>query len=167
MMLGAVGLSAVLASCGGVAIDDSQGPRSQYQLATDARDTNTGKVIPKGTYVICDNKSTDVELDVNWLVGTSKINLLAFGEYYGEGRYLDTYQVDPSTGGSGTLVFTIEKGVAPQNLNVVKPQAIIVTPITNVNVKGYTRLGAQAVNAQGVAGTIQQSDYVFPVVDCL
>lgn len=167
MLLGAVGLSAVLASCGGVAVDNNRGIRSEFQLATDVRDTETGRTLPKGTYVICDNRDTDVELNVNWLAGTSTLNLLAYGEYYGEGRNLATYQVNPNTGGSATLPFTISRFTAPQSLNSVQPQSIIVTPVNNVTIKGYTRLGVQATNAQGVVGSVQMSNYVFPVVNCL
>lgn len=168
MLLGAVGLSAVLASCGGVSVDNDLGIRSEYQLASDVTDVNTGRVLAKGTYVICDDRATEVELNVSWLAGTKAINLAAYGEYYGEGRLLSTYNVNPNTGGSGTLVFTVGAFTAPQSVDRMQAQAIVVTPINvNVDVKGYTRLGAQAINTQGVAGSVQTSDYVFPVVDCL
>ena len=163
MLLGAVGLSAVLASCGGVAVDDTRGVRSEFQLATNVTDVNTGATLNAGTYVICDNTNTDVELNVSWLAGTQAINLYAYGEYYGEGKYLATYNVSGTPGGNAALLFTVGAYTAPLN---VKPQAIIVTPVTNVDVKGYTRLGVRAVDSQGNVGTIQQSSYVFPVVDC-
>lgn len=164
MLLGAVGLSAVLASCGSVTVDDLAGIRSQYQLTTDVTDANTGTTLRQGTYVICDNVNTDVELNVSWTAGTRAINLLAYGQYYGEGRYLATYDVSNTAGGSGILTFTVGANTAPLSLG---KQSIIVTPVTNVNVKGYTRLAAQAIDSQGNAGTVQQSSYVFPVVDCL
>ncbi|EYB68198.1 hypothetical protein DEIPH_ctg025orf0032 [Deinococcus phoenicis] len=159
MLLGAVGLSAVLASCGSVTVDDSLGIRSQYQLSTDVTDVNTGRVLKQGTYVICDNKNTNVELNVSWTAGTSAINLLAYGEYYGEGKYLANYKLNSAAPGSAALTFTVGAFTAPQS--------IIVNPVTTVNVKGYTRLAAQAVDLQGNTGSVQQSSYVLPVVDCL
>ena len=164
LLLGAVGLSAVLASCGGVSVDDTRGIRSEYQLATDVRDQSTGATLSAGTYVICDNTNTDVELNVSWLAGTQAINLVASGQYYGEGRSLATYDVSGTPGGNAALLFTIGAYTAPLK---VKPQALIVTPVTNVDIKGYTRLGVRTVDTQGNAGTVQYSSYVFPVVDCI
>lgn len=174
MLLGAVGLSAMLASCGGVIVADPvtnltvTGYQTNYQLTTDVRDQN-GQTITKGSYVICDNRNTRVGVDVSWRGGLQQLAIQFKGARTGETKTVATEDYGPiDYRGAGRYEYTLQPGMAPQSLkNGIGAQAIIVNPITNVNVKGYTFVRVQGYDAAGNASNISESVTQIPVVDCL
>ena len=140
MTLMALALVGTLASCGGGQINDLRPPTTNWQLAADVTDANTGETLKQGTYVICYNVATTIVANVSWQAGTDRIDLLARGLTTGEVRTVASSPVNTS-GGNGDIIFTFGRKAAPLSLD---EQGIKVNPITrNVRVLGYTNLGVQ------------------------
>ncbi|GHG12460.1 hypothetical protein GCM10017783_25670 [Deinococcus piscis] len=160
----ALGLTGVLASCGGGTVNDSRPPTTDWQLAADVKDSATGQTIRKGTYVICDNANTTVQASASWAAGTERVELLARGVKSGTVKNLGYKTVNPANGGSSQLLFTFGPKMAPLSLNA---QSITVNPITrNVKVLGYTNLGIQTRSANGtIVSAPSYSQYSFPVLE--
>ncbi|GGO30990.1 hypothetical protein GCM10008949_26280 [Deinococcus humi] len=193
--MAAVGLTGVLASCGGVEVTIDPGIisnpvlitptnpgtgitpvsnlqllsyQSEYTLPTAYTDTKTGATYAKGSSVICDNLNTRMSVDVDF---SGTIN--RFGVRL-DGR--DT----PATGTifSGPLgniqssnptrfEFTLGNGVAPLSLgDKLKAQAIVVTPVNTFTVKGATFVSVQAMSADGTLSEVVDSVQAIPVADC-
>lgn len=185
MLLGAVGLSALLASCGEITIvipdpiPNTQpsttlklkavaGYSTSYRLTQDVRDQN-GQTIAAGTYVICDNRNTDMTVDVTWTGGLSKLYAQFKGLRTGDYENVTFYPFGSvNYSGSGTATYTFGPGTAPQSVGKnVSVQGIVVNPVTNVNVKGYTYVRLQGLDENGRASNIVESVTAIPVVDCL
>lgn len=182
LLLAAVGLTGLLASCGGdvsvgnsgyygtynpnaaVKLTSLTNYTTSHQLSSDARD-QSGKLIPKGTDVICSNWSTDVGFNINW---TGYLDTVGFQfKGYNTGNFVNTdvYDVSNPTAGTASAEFTLESGIAPLN---IKPQAITVTPVDvpRVDILGYTYVRAQGTDANGRYSNIVETDYSIPVVTC-
>ena len=87
--------------------------------------------------------------------GTSKTNV--FGDRYSA----------PDYSGNGTASITIRPGLAPLKVSSgVSAQAIVVTPITTVNVKGYTYVQAFGKDSSGNYSNVVESVTQIPVADC-
>ncbi|WP_261663792.1 hypothetical protein [Deinococcus sp. Marseille-Q6407] len=158
----ALGLTGVLASCGGAGVNDNLPPTTNYTLSHDVRIAGTDKVITSGHYVICDDRETKVTTNVQWLPGTQYLELWARGTETRKEFKLATYKVaNINQGGQAAIPFTFGK-------DVLAPLSIVVNPapnLPNVNVIGYTNLGIRAVDASG--NTVMNpaySQYVFPVM---
>lgn len=179
ILLASVAGAGLLASCGGVTVtlpDYFSGRSSNLTLTnlsnystdwqlTRAVNDQSGNTLAAGTYVICDNKATQISADVAWTGTLSKLGLQLKGVRTGEVENLNLYPYSGVTGsGSTTATFSVGAGVAPQSLN---PQAIVVNPVTNVTVKGYTYLRVQGADAIGLGSNILESNNSIPVVDCL
>ncbi|GBF06571.1 hypothetical protein DAERI_090157 [Deinococcus aerius] len=184
-LLGAVGLSAVLASCGDITVvipdpipgtlpsptltlEAVAGYSTNYRLTRDVRDQN-GQTIAAGTFVVCNNLNTQMAVDVTWTGGLSKLYAQFKGLRTGDYENVTFYpfgSVDYS--GSGTATYTFGPNTAPQSVGKsVSAQAIVVNPVTNVNVKGYTYVRLQGLDENGRASNIVESVTAIPVVDCL
>ncbi|WP_245557761.1 hypothetical protein [Deinococcus apachensis] len=185
MLLGALGLSAVLASCGDITVfipdpipgtqpsptltlEAVTGYNTSYRLTQDVRDQN-GQTITAGTNVICDNGNTQMAVDVDWTGGLSRLYAQFKGLRTGDYENVTFYpfgSVDYS--GSGTATYTFGPNTAPQSVGKsIGAQAIVVNPVTDVNVKGYTYVRLQGLDENGRASNIVESVTAIPVVDCL
>ncbi|ADY26077.1 hypothetical protein Deipr_0921 [Deinococcus proteolyticus MRP] len=146
----ALGLTGVLASCGGGTSTIEGAPTTNWQLRSDVKDINNNIILKAGTYVICNDRPTTVQANVSWGAGVTQVQLWARGQK--ESKPVAYYNVNP-TGGTGTATFTLNGGVAPQSITV--------NPITTpVRVKSYVELGT----ATGVSD-IKWNSYDFPVLE--
>lgn len=186
MLLAAVGLSGLLASCGGSVVVGSDTPptiTSANGLYTDHRlqvavtDADTGTVYPAGTYVVCDNLNTTVQMNVSWTGALYDLDVYATGGYYGDTHRLDTYTAEGASNDSGTVVYTFGPRAVPLSVNKGKgltAQAITVNPIIAVDVKGQTSIVVQGNSYFGNPGNYQTvstlntvpNNFQLPVVDC-
>ena len=140
--------------------------RTDWQLTQDVKDQNGG-TIKSGSYVICDNKATNIEADVSWTGNLAKLGLQLKGVKTGNYINASAYPYTGAAGsGSAKATFAIDKNMAPLSINA---QAIIVnpTPVSNVNVKGYTYLRVQGQDTSGRVSDVLESNNSLPVVDCL
>lgn len=180
ILLASVAGAGLLASCGDVTVsipDYFNGGRSttlaltkvsdirtDWQLTTDVKDQN-GAPIRAGSYVICDNRTTNIEADVAWTGSLRNLGLQLRGVVTDDYMNANAYVYGGALGsGSTKATFTVGARMAPLSLN---GQAIIVNPVTNVNVKGYTYLRVQGQDPQGGVSNILESSNSVPVVDCL
>ena len=178
VLLAAVGLSGLLASCGGSVVvgvggyygDDASSTlmlnsitnyRTDWQLSSAVQDQQ-GNVIPANTYVICDNTTTNISFDVNWTGYMAALGLQLKGLNTGAYENIGVSLINSSSG-QVSASYAIGSGVAPQN---IKPQAIIVNPITSVDIKGYTYVRAQGIDGTAAASNVVSSTVAIPVVDC-
>lgn len=177
----AVGLMGVLASCtepGSVVVEGYYGNVNQpstnltlgqltkfstnWRLSADVRDAATGQTIKADTYVICDNNTTTVSVNANWTGYLSTLGVQMRG--YNTNAYSNIRANDVNAySGTKTITFNIGTGLAPLS---VTGQSIVVTPINNVVVKGYTYLRAQGLDGNGYKSNIVTTDYSIPVMDC-
>jgi len=170
MLLGAVGLSAVLASCGVDMV--GYGPvtltavnsftSDWYRVVTDP---NTGQA--RNEYVICNDERTTVTMDVSW---TGPLSQLA-AEFEGANtrettqKVTDRFAADYS--GRDQFTYSFNPGMAPLSMNKgstpnLKAQAIIVNP-TNL---GTTYLTVWGYNPDGVQSDTITVPQGIPVVNC-
>ena len=184
-LLAAIGATGLLASCGpdgGVTVDsnpptltNASGLYTNHKLSVTATDANTGTVYPAGTYVVCDNKNTTIELNVSWTGQLWDLDLFTIGGYYGTNYdYLGSYTAGGRWNGTGTIEYTFGPNAAPLSINgKLSAQAITVNPVVAINVKGFTGIAVQGRSYGDVAGNYLHAktlnsvngDYL-PVVDC-
>lgn len=169
MLLGAVGLSAVLASCGGVGVTYSpvtitavnSFTSDHYRVVTDP---NTG--LPKNEYVICDDRATTVTMDVSWTGPLSRLDAWFEGATTGQTtarRSTGNFPVDSS--GRDTFTYTFAAGTAPLSVskgNGLGAQAIVINPVN----KGTTYVNVQGFNPNGLPSNIFEAPAGIPVVTC-
>lgn len=174
MLLAAVGLTGLLASCGVniPAITPGTGQSStlslntinayttSWQLTEDVTDQNNN-VLKKDTYVVCDDAATTLYVNVAWTGYLSKLYVQFKGLTTGNYKNVDPYIVNAGSG-SGTAQYTFNAGTAPLS---IKPQAIIVNG--KVNVKGNTYVRLQGVDSSGYYSNILESANAIPVLDCV
>lgn len=176
ILLASVAGAGLLASCGGdvtvsipdyfnggkstsLTVNSVSNIRTDWKLTTDVVDQN-GKTIKAGSYLICDNKTTNVEADVAWTGNLSKLGLQLQGVRTGDYKNGTVYPYGGVAGsGSTTATFVVGAGMAPQ--------AIVVNPVNKVTVKGYTYLRVQGQDLLGGVSNIVESPNELPVVDCL
>ncbi|WP_188902580.1 hypothetical protein [Deinococcus aerophilus] len=179
LMMAAVGLTGVLASCGvDVVVDPGVVPvsnlqlksyQSQYTLPTAYTDTQTGQTYAKGSSIICDNLNTRLSVDVTF---NGTINL--FGARL-EGRDTGTTKTvysqplgNTTSGNPSTFEFVVGPNTAPLSVKAGKlgAQAIVVTPVNTFTVKGATFVSVQAQSADGTNSNLVKSVQAIPVADC-
>lgn len=185
VLLAAMGLSGVLASCGGSVVvgvgggyyGDGQSTnlqlnsltnyRTSWQLSSNVQD-QSGRTLTAGTYIICDNTNTDISVDLTWTGGLSKLGLQLRGVNSDTYRNISVYPYSVvDTSGSGTATYSLGAAMAPlATKSSLSAQAIVVNPITAVDIKGYTYVRAQGLDAFGLASNVLTSGYSIPVVDC-
>lgn len=183
ILLASVAGAGLLASCGGdvtiripnffegqpsksLAITSVSNIRTDWKLNTDVVDQN-GKTIKAGSYVICDNKITNIDGDVSWTGPLSKLNLQLKGVTTGQTQNVSVYPYSGvATNGNVKAQFTIGEQMAPLSIG---SQAIIVNPkpVTNVRVKGYTELVVHGVDPVGDYSNTKKAPNALPVMDCL
>ncbi|UQN05860.1 hypothetical protein [Deinococcus sp. QL22] len=171
LLLGLVGLSAALASCG-VTVDVG-GPVTITALnsyTTDwYRNVADGNGGTKPEYVICDNRNTTVLMDVSWVGTLAQLDVRFEGS---QGGVLpkSTGQFSPDSSGNDVFSYVFGPNMAPLSFKksglsaqALKAQAIIVNPVnkgtTFVTISGYTPSGIMSNELKAPQG--------IPVVDCL
>ncbi|GGL83060.1 hypothetical protein GCM10010840_21040 [Deinococcus aerolatus] len=181
--MAAVGLTGVLASCGGVTVTADFGfaPGSQYapslklnelsystnyQAKTAFTDQN-GNTVRAGEYLICDNANTTMLVDLKWTGGLNKLYLQFKGLSTGATQTVPFYAFNGSdTSGAGQAKFTFGPNTAPLSLSSkLVSQAIVVNPVI-VNVKGNTYVRVQGIDQSGYNSNILESVTAIPVVNC-
>lgn len=155
-------LVGALASCGISSIDDVNAPRTDWYLSERVTYEGGAESLSANTFVICDNRPTNVEVTVNTSPDVQKVELLARGLKENEVQSLVTFI--PNASGSTKVSYTFKQGMAPLGIvvnPVIKPQ-----PVKNVNVIGFTNMGVRTLGANGmVLSEPDFSQFVFPVVD--
>ncbi|WP_211334166.1 hypothetical protein [Deinococcus radiophilus] len=158
----ALGLTGVLASCGG-SVSTETPPRTDFRLSEKVTYDNGSKSLNAGTYLICDNLRTGVEVTVDTAPGVDRFFISAKGLKEGEVKNFGPYKADAD--GKTRVTFAFDPRMAPLDLEA---QAIVVNPkpVKNVNVLGFTNMGVRTLNANGsVISEPNYSQFVFPVVD--
>lgn len=182
--VGMVGLTGILASCGtsatisfgfapgsaystGLILKNITDYSTNYQLSSDVKDQN-GQTIPAGSYVICDNTSTTMNVDLTWAGGLSKLYVQFKGLTTNQTKTVQYYSfTGVDTSGSGSAQYILGAGTAPLSVSAGKlgAQGIVVNPVV-VDVKGYTYVRLQGVDSVGYNSNIIESATAVPVVDC-
>lgn len=178
IVLAAVGLTGLLASCGGTVVVQPSDPvrnlqlsayQSQYTLPTEYRDTTTGVTYPRGTSIICDNLNTRLSVDLTWDGTINMVGARLVGRDTGATRTVyssnlgDLYSARPST-----FEFVVGPNTAPLSMTRtgLSSQAIVVTPVNTFTVKGATFVDVQAQSSDGTVSNVVKSVQALPVADC-
>ncbi|MFC3834728.1 MULTISPECIES: hypothetical protein [Deinococcus] len=178
LMLAAMGLTGLLASCGGgvvTVVDPVRNVslleyKSQYSLPTAYTDTATGTVYPAGSSIICDNFSTKLSATLDWDGDAARFAFQLEGSKGGKATVL----TGTSGGGNGysgnpsIFEITVGAGVAPLSVKAagLSAQAIVVDPVNTFTVKGVTFLNIQGQSRDGSVSNVAQSVQGIPVADC-
>ena len=173
MLLGAVGLSAVLASCGDVGVvyepvtitAINSFTSDYYRVVTDP---TTGQ--PRNEYVICYDRPTTVYMDVSWNGPLSRLDARFEGASTNQTTTKTTGTFPVDTSGNDTFTYQFAAGAAPlsvskgNNLGAqnLKPQAIIVNPVN----KGTTYVTVWGYNPNGLKSNEYDAPGGIPVVTC-
>lgn len=158
----ALGLTGVLASCGG-GVSTENPPRTDFRLAEKVTYDNGTKSLAAGTYIICNNLPTGVEATIQTDPGVSSFLVIAKGVEYG--KEVTVREAPADTDGQTSVTFKFNPGVAPLSLDA---QSIVVNPkpVKNVNVIGFTDFGVRTFDANGnILSQPDFGDFKIPVVD--
>ncbi len=183
LLAAVVGLTGVLASCGdtgtswdgygyygdpytgsGLSLNSISAYDTNWHLSSSVQD-QSGRTIPAGTAVICDNATTVTTFDINWSGYMRQVGLQLKGLNTGNYKDAGIFNVN-SAAGSTSAQISIRSGLAPLN---VAPQSITVNPVNvtpNVRVKGYTYVAAQGTDSAGRYSNVVTSGYSIPVLNC-
>lgn len=181
-MLLLVGAAALLAACspsfnGGqtsksLTLNQVTDFTSSYTTAQTYVDSSTGRVIPAGSDIICDNANTDLQFNFTWTGPLYQAGVRLKGLKTGAvtSTILSNATPGGDTSGVGSGTVRVAPGVAPQSVSFggMKAQAIVPTPIptANLNVKGYSYLQVVATDTSGLNSNIIESPTEIPVADC-
>lgn len=176
MLLAAVGLSGVLASCGGTVVLVSDPVtslqlleyKSGYTLPAAYTDTGTGTVYAAGSSIICDNLSTKLSATLDWNGDAARFGFQLEGSKGGKATVYTGVSSNGYSANPTTFEITVGAGVAPLSVkaNGLDAQAIVVTPVNTFTVKGYTFLNVVGVNRNGSQTAPIESVQAIPVADC-
>lgn len=162
IVLMALGLAGVLASCGTATVDNVNAPRTDWRLSEKVTYNSGTKSLNAGTFVICDNKLTNIEVTVKTTPDVQRVELLARGLKEEQVQSLGTFT--PNASGTTKVSYTFGSGLAP--LGIVENPVITPQPVKNVNVIGFTNVGVRTIGANGVILSEPDfSQFAFPVVD--
>ncbi|MDV6373503.1 hypothetical protein [Deinococcus arenicola] len=180
LLMAAVGLTGVLASCGGVEviIDPGIVPvsnlrllsyTSQYTLANDAVDTKSGTVYSKGTPIICNNLNTRLSVDVTFNGTINQFGARLEGRDTGMTKtvYSNALGNIPS-GNPSTFEFVVGPNTAPLSVQPrgLGAQAIVVTPVNTISVQGASFVTVQAQSGDGTVSNSVSSVQALPIANC-
>lgn len=166
ILLAAVGMTGLLASCGDISISSGYyGTSNSTSTASLNSLTNftSNYIDGKGTPIICYDRPTTVSFDLSWSGYLSTVGFQAAG--YNTGAYTNTDEYSVNSGsGSAPVYLTFASGTAPLSVtkNPITSQSIIVNPTT----KGYTYVRAQGRDRNGNATNVVQTSYSIPVMNC-
>ncbi|PYE54846.1 hypothetical protein [Deinococcus yavapaiensis] len=162
-----VGLSAVLASCGGLSsggdliIDESS-------LTLTSQFTVQNVPFRGGTYsgpVICDDRATNLQLAFNYAGSVNTVDARLQGATTGSVSGALNVTNTTNTGSRVTVDFFTSPGSVPLSVpnDKLTAQAIIVSPIVNPVIIGGTRVQIVAHSPLGQTDTLNTN--YLPVVD--
>lgn len=172
MLLGAVGLSAMLASCGGVEVVFEPVTIKAINSYTsdwyrEVTDPITGQT--KREYVICYDRPTTVQMDVSWTGPLSRLDAEFEGANTGTTTVKTTGSFIVDTSGNDVFSYQFAAGMAPLSLSKsglgaqsIKAQAIIVNPAN----RGTTFVTVWGYNPNGLKSNEKQAPQGIPVVNC-
>lgn len=175
-------VSLLLASCGngfdGNALPSTtltmravQDYQSNYTTAVQYTDKNTGTVIPAGSSIICDNRTTTLSFSFTWSgdlrqagvrfkgLKTKTVSPTYFSNETSKGDY----------SGSGTAEVSFGARTAPLSTTDgqwASVQAITVTPVQQIEVKGYSYVQVVGRDTLGRFSNVIESVEEIPVADC-
>lgn len=184
LLMAAVGLTGVLASCGVDVVVDP-GPSSlkliqvnefktQYTTTTDLQDGNGNKIASAGDSVICNNLNNRIRVAFTWSGDLSSVQFRLRGLTTDKVTSAATVNY-PSGFTNGGAEATIAPGVAPQTVSgSISAQAIVVTPVKVTKLYGRSYLEMRIFDNAGRAGQVPnstdgitfQSVTALPIVDC-
>ncbi|WP_412029044.1 hypothetical protein [Deinococcus yunweiensis] len=185
LLLAAMGLTGLLASCGGtvvvtpgvtpVRVTQVTDYDTQYTAQADYYNTSGTKVISAGESMICDNLTTQVFVKFNWTGDLGSATLRLRGVTQDTVTNTVTVAYPSGFTADGGVQVALAAGVAPRSVGGgLSTQAIVVTPRNIANVLGYSFLEMQVRDAAGNLGTINgaaddvtfQSVKAIPIVTC-
>lgn len=164
MLLGALGLSAVLTSCGGDATTDT----GDAAIYSDSLQLVSGYRMGSQN-VICDNVTTPMQFTFSYSGNLHSVRLLLRGVTTGEITNLPNPDDNNTvlSDGRGVVTFYATSASVPLSLpSKATTQAIVVTPkqVENAHVIGYTKVQMQGVdNYGGTTGYVSSNS--LPVID--
>lgn len=151
MLIAALGLSGLLASCGG---DLGTVNNSSPVTITNIGSFTSDWYYMDGTtkkYVICRDKTTTVEFNVSWTGPLARLDATFKGGSTGATVTKSTGYFTPDFSGNDVFTYTFDAGMAPQSFGKgeaaakLKAQSIIVTPknpaTTSLTVQGFNQDG--------------------------
>lgn len=163
--------TSLLASCGDITVSrplsnlNVTSYTTSWQLDKPVSDQN-GQTLASGSYIICDNLNTEMQVHVTWTGELRKLALQFKGVTTGTQKIVSTQDLGyGNTSGSGGFTYTFGAGLAPLGSGTLNAQSIVVNPKT-VTVKGYTYVNAQGIDSAGNLSNIAQSANSIPVADC-
>lgn len=180
MLLAAISMTGLLASCGSVEfvppITPGTGTSStltltsinsfetNWKLAQDSTD-QYGKPYAAGTSVICDDLDTTMSVNLSWRGYLNDLYVQFRGLTTDQYKNIAPFDANSSSG-SGTATYTMAPATAPLSLpGEISAQAIIVNG--KINVKGNTYVRLQGTDENGYVSNILESVTAIPVVDCV
>lgn len=183
LLIAAVGLTGVLASCGvDIVVDPRPNPNivpvsnlkllsftSQYVLANDAVDVDNGDKYAKGTSIICDNKNTRLSVDVTYNGTINRFGVRLEGRDSEQTKTIfsqalgNVYSQNPSV-----FEFVVGPNTAPLSVQSagLNAQSIVVTPINTISVKGASFVSVQAESGDGTVSNVVPSVQALPIANC-
>jgi hypothetical protein len=177
LLMAAVGLTGVLASCGvevGVPVAPVSNLKlqeftSQYVLANDAVDVNSGQRYSAGTPIICDNLNTRLRVKVDFDGTIDQFGAKLEGRDSGATKIVysqplgNMYSNKPSV-----FEFVVGPNTAPLSVKQkgLSAQDIVVTPINTISVKGASFVTVQARSGDGTVSNTASSVQALPIANC-
>lgn len=177
LLMAAVGLTGVLASCG-VEVSTPVDPvsnlklvnfTSEYVLANDAVDVNSGKQYSKGTPIICNNRNTRLSVDVTYNGTINEFGARLEGRDTGTTKTIYSQPLgNVYSGNPSTFEFTVGPNTAPLSVQPkgVSAQAINVTPVNTISVQGASFVTVQARSGDGTVSDTDSSVQALPIANC-
>lgn len=135
---------------------------TNQQLDSDYKDQN-GNDLAKGTYIICDNYNTELNVNVKWKGNLDKLYVTFKGRLTGASKNVLYSTSAQGNSGEGTAVYNLSAGTAPLN---IQPSGIIVRPKVK-EVRGYTYVKMRGVDPNGYVSNIIETPQLIPVVNCI
>ncbi|MBB6016732.1 hypothetical protein [Deinococcus radiopugnans] len=177
VLMAAVGLTGLLASCS-VEIGTPIVPvsnlklveyTSQYVLANDAVDVNTGQQYSKNTPIICDNLNTRLRVKVDFDGTIDQFGAQLKGRDFGATKTVYSQPLgNIYSGNPSTFEFVVGPNTAPLSVQQkgLSAQDIIVTPINTISVKGASFITVQARSGDGTVSNVAPSVNALPIANC-
>ncbi len=177
VLMAAVGLTGLLASCSveiGTPVEPVSNLKlleytSQYVLANDAVDVNTGQQYSKNTPIICDNLSTRLSVKVDFDGTIDQFGARLEGRDSGTTKTVYSLPLgNMYSGNPSVFEFVVGPNTAPLSVEQkgLSAQDIVVTPINTISVKGASFVTVQARSGDGTVSNAAPSVNALPIANC-
>lgn len=175
--MAALGMTGLLAGCSveiGTPIEPVSNLKllkytSEYVLANDAVDTNTGQTYSKNTPIICNDRSTRLSVDVTFNGTINEFGVLLEGSRTGNTKPIYSQPLgNMSSGNPSVFEFVVGPNAAPQSVQRagLSAQGITVTPINTISVQGASFVTVQARSGDGTVSNPVSSVQALPIANC-